>query len=458
MHTIHARQVVLPDADRGLRVGPATLELDGSFVHAVHEDRLEGTRVEGLIAPAFVNPHTHLSMSAFRGVGGQAAMRGNVVEDLYFRLETALTADDVDAFTRMALAESLLAGVGTVWDHYYFGRTIADAAADMGMTAVIAPTLQDLEGPGVGQLDDQLAATLSIAHDAELRAAGVVAALGPHATDTVSPALFGQIADLAQAHQLPLHLHAAQSIEEVERAQSRYATSPIDWLQREGWLASAPTALLVHVLYANRADLDALDRERVALCFCPASQIQYCFPAFIEGWRELDHRIVVGTDCGACNDGMNVQQELRLAASGPLFGVTAHPDFKRFWNGEAPAATVASHREGLNRASEQTPADLLAMVTSTPGALHPGLPVGKIAPGYRANLVVYDVDHPCFWPGTDPLRALALQDVAPSIRRMMTNGRWLSNDREHQSTILTDPQLAEARERARHRLARYATW
>ncbi|MCA9568418.1 MAG: amidohydrolase family protein, partial [Myxococcales bacterium] len=404
MHQVIASQaVVLPTDDGGLTVGPATLHVDGPLLTAVEPGVAPGADVlPGLLAPAFVNAHTHLSMSAFRGIGGLAAMRGNVVEDLYYRLESSLTAEEVSAFSRMAIGESLLAGVGTVWDHYYFGRAVADACAASGITAVVAPTLQDLSGPGVRMLDAQLDATLEIAADAGLREAGVVAALGPHATDTVSADLWRRVADVAATHALPLHLHAAQSIEEYDRARERHGTTPIRWLRGEGWLDAAPSALLVHALYADRADLEGLDPARVALGFCPASQIQYCFPAYTRGWRALGQRVVIGTDCGACNDGMNVQQELRMTASGPLFGVVADPAFTDFWRGDAAAAQrVSARRTALLAESEVTPAELLQMVLERPGTLHPGLPVGAIRPGYRANLVLYDLEHPCFWPGSD---------------------------------------------------------
>lgn len=455
MSSIHASQVVLPDGPRAVRVAPATIDIEGHSIVAVREGVRDGTLVEGLVAPAFVNAHTHLAMSAFRGIGGVAAMRGNVVEDLYFRLESTLEPEDVRAFATVALAEGLLAGVGTVWDHYYHGRALAEAAAEVGTTAVIAPTLQDLDGPGVPHLEAQLDATVALATDQALREQGIVAALGPHATDTVSAALFDRIADLATRHALPLHLHAAQSIEEVRRSLSRHGRRPVQWLRERGWLDAAPAALLVHVLYADRAELDGLDPDRIALGHCPASQIQYCFPAYLAGWRALGQRVVIGTDCGACNDGMNVQQELRLAAGGPLYGVASSPSFQRFWEGRGDAETVATVREGLQGATEVSPAQLLAMVFHGPGSLHPDLRVGAIAPGHRANLVVHDTTHPSFWPATDPLRALAFQDTAPAIRRMMLNGVWRSADGDHQRTILEAGWFRSARRHADERLERF---
>jgi 5-methylthioadenosine/S-adenosylhomocysteine deaminase len=319
----------------------------------------------------------------------------------------------------MAALECLTAGIGTVWDHYYAGREVAEACRETGLGAVVAPTLQDLDGPGVSVLDDQIQATLDIAGDARLAGAGVVAALGPHATDTVSGPLWARLADLASTHGLPFHAHAAQSAEEYARSMERHGVSPFAWLAREGWLQSPPSSLLVHGLYAHLGDLSGLDPTRVVLGHCPASQMQYCFPAYTSGWRVAGFKMAVGTDCGACNDGMNVQQELRLVSGGPMFAVAGGQAYRAFWHGGADrAADVARERSVRLAWSEQQPSALLATVWDVPGRLHPKLRVGRIEAGHRANLVVFDLDHPAFWPGSDPLRALALQDVTHAIDRM----------------------------------------
>lgn len=451
---IHCENVLLPQGD-GIAIRPASVGVEGGTIVAVQQRRHPDAEVlrDRLLAPAFVNAHTHLAMSAYRGIGGLASLRNNVVEDLYYALESGLEPGDVQPFTLLACAESLLNGVGCVWDHYYFGNEVAEAARISGLSAVVAPTLQDQGGPGVARLEEQLDATVAIANDPNLAEAGVVAALGPHATDTVSSGLFRRIADLASTHQLPLHLHAAQSVDEYRRVMARQGTSPLGWLEREGWLRHTPQALLVHLLYADRRDIERLDPDRTTLVYCPASQLQYNFPASTARWRELGRPWVIGTDCGACNDTMNLQAELRLA-SGPQFGVVQTPAYQAFWEGGQDVETVARERTERLGWAHIDPVALLDSVLKGPGKLHPTLKVGSIEPGYRANLVVYDLTHPAFWPGADILRALALQDVARAISRMMQGGRWLSADGEHAATILGSDWLQDAREQADARRTR----
>jgi len=449
-----------------LAVTPAVIHVVGNEIVAVTAlDRDQWTPPDPshdvidvgarLVTPAFVNGHTHLSMSAFRGIG-LSAMGGNIVEDLYFRLESAITADDVRAFARMGAYDSLLSGVGTVWDHYYHADAIVDALVDVGLTGVVAPTLQDLDGPGIDFLDAQLDATVRLAQNADRAADGVVAALGPHATDTVSNPLWQRIGQLADAHNLWIHVHVAQSIEEYDRSVARHGCSPVSRLDGEGFLDAGAGMLLVHGLFLPQSDLKRLNPARNILGFCPFSQIQFAFPAAVDGWWAAGIPFVVGTDCGACNDSMNVQQELRLIASGHAFAITPSTLGQRFLTtGELDAAQAldALRRDvRQDRGALTTPENLLDTVWGIPGDLHPGLRVGRLEAGRRANIAVWDLDHPACWPATDPFRALTMSDMGPALWAMMTNGVWRGEPGRFRSSIVESDAYQDACHEATGRL------
>jgi cytosine/adenosine deaminase-related metal-dependent hydrolase len=68
-------------------------------------------------------------------------------------------------------------------------------------------------------------------------------------------------------------------------------------------------------------------------------------------------------------------------------------------------------------------AALLSRVWSIPGRLHPEVTAGVLQRGALANLVVWDTDHPSFWPATDPLSALVMSDTVGAIETMVVAGR-----------------------------------
>lgn len=463
---VFADRVILGGRNRALSVEPALLVARGNRFESVEPmTRQEfGERVspddeevhdlgDMIVSPAFVNGHTHLPMVAFRGIGGLAAMKGNVVEDLYYRIESNIGDDDVRAFTRLGAYESLLSGVGTVWDHYYCGRALAQGMADVGLTGVVAPTLQDLHGPGVPHWEQQLEVTLQLDADESLGMRGIVPALGPHATDTVSDSLWTKVHQIAVERDLPFHAHVSQSIEEYQRSIERSGHSPVARLHELGVLEDVVHAVLVHGVYVSDKDLELLDKQNHTMGFCPFSQLQFLFPAQVANWTDAGIPWLVATDCAASNDTMNVQQELRLVAGLRMTPTTASPEYERFrrtgdlGSGEA----VQRHRQAdFDRFARLGDPDfLLSRVWSVPGSMHPRLPVGVLETGAWANLVVWDPDHPSLWPCVDPLRALVMCDAAPAIEWMMVSGQWKGTRGRYHESLLEGDYREAAKEAGR---------
>jgi 5-methylthioadenosine/S-adenosylhomocysteine deaminase len=454
--TISARRVLLHEHDN-LVIRPARIHVSGSLITRVEASEEPGSLDFGerLITPAFVNAHTHLALAFLRGVEASGAQR-NLVEDLYFAFESRLTPEDVRAFSRMGAYESLLSGVGLVWDHYYGGTAVADALLDTGLCGVVAPTLQDLAGPDRDGFEAALDATLQLATSDRHHAAGVFAALGPHATDTVSPTLLRRIGELAEQHQLPVHMHVAQSYDELARVEQREGRTPLALLAREGVLDRAPSVVLAHALFATLQDLQALEPERHTLVYCPSSQQQFGFPAPVTLWSELGVSWVVATDCASSNDSMNLQKELRHchgAATAPIASGLHYASFLD--SGEATYA-----REVWNDRSERAAAwaphvtseRLLERVWSRPGALHPGFRAGVIAAGALANLAVWDVAHPAFWPGLDLPRALALSDTTQALHALVVAGRIMGEPGQLVASVLASDAYRESHREATSRL------
>ena len=462
---IYSRRVVLPNAQGGVRVQPACIEVRGDRIIAVQTqgdpfDKELTPDVQHLgdhvVTAALVNAHTHLALSSFRGLGQTDRMRGNVVEEFYYAMESRMDAGDAKAFTRMGAYESLLAGVGTVWDHYYHALEVAEGIADVGLTAVVAPTLQDRGGPGVSQLEAQLLATQTLATSTTWAELGITAAYGCHATDTVSDDLWRQVGELRRKHELPIHAHLAQSLEESERSFDEHGCSPVERLDRLGVLGGPTAFLMVHGLFVSAEDLDRLTPGREFLGHCPYAQAQFSYPAPIDAWLERSIDVVVGTDCGACNDTMNLQQELRLIAGGPGVGVAWSPALdKHLSTGGLDAARALNDARTAvydRTAPVRQIGRLFDWITSAPGALHPHLKVGQIAPGFLANLVVWDFDHPATWPSPDPVRTLVMTNATAAIDQMMLRGQWMGEAGNFQSSILASDAYKDAQREANERL------
>jgi 5-methylthioadenosine/S-adenosylhomocysteine deaminase len=485
---IQSRRVLLRRAGARPEILPAALLVSAGRIARLYEGtppELPGiARLDygdGLLTPAFVNPHTHLAMNFMRGRFADLTASNNAVEQLFFRIEAQLEPADVRAFTRMGAYESLLGGVGLVWDHFYFGAAVAAGLQDVGLAGVVAPTLQDVHGPGVGRAEQGIADTLQIVGDAELARAGVFSALGPHATDSVSPELWSKLAQLSAAHGLPLHFHLAQSPEEVARVQAVSGCSPVERLRRAGILSLAQPRVMAHGIYLSLAEAQLATKQGAAssastdqwhssdqgnaqsgasaaaswLVFCPTSQTQFGVPARIDEWLEAQIPFLVASDSGNSNDGLSVQAELRWVAGFRALSCSFGGPLSRLLSGQdgAPEQVRREREHAVQRRALLGDSDfLLRKIWDQAGALHPAFRAGVIAEGALANLAVWDLDSPEVWPATEPLRALAFSNLAHALRQLILLGRPLGEDGAFASSVLRSPGYREALREANARL------
>lgn len=412
------------------------------------------------LCPSFVNGHTHLALAPLRGIASLQMRSKNVVVDTFFRFEKYLTAEDVRVFSRLGAFESALFGVGQVWDHYYFGQEVALALSEVGLGGVVAPTLQDLSGPGAQRSEEELDATRAIVADRSLFERGVLGALGPHASDTVSDALFERAGDVARELGVPLHMHLYQSSQEARAGRERFRKGAARELLS---MLGGASLLLAHGLYLSDEQVQQFVRAKSVLAYCPYSQLQFGFLGPISAWLEAGGGWTLGTDCVASNDALDVQRELPLvggdAALRASFGkarkkMSATADPKLF-------SEIETKRRALliERADTETDGLLDGLFGVHLSALS-GVPAG-IARGGWAHLLVFDSDHPCFYPGDDLPRTLAYGSTSGaivfSVMAGQIRGRSDGMTRELLGSPLYADTLTEARRRRDELLARVRT-
>jgi 5-methylthioadenosine/S-adenosylhomocysteine deaminase len=378
------------------------------------------------LVPGFVNAHTHLAMAPLRGIATRETRQRNVVSDVFFALESHLRPEDVRAFTRLGAVESLLCGVTEVWDHYYYGEEVAHALVEAGLGGTVAPTLQDLSGPGATRWEAELAATATISRNAHFRSHGVSAAYGPHATDTVSSSLLRKVGEAARRAGAWVHLHAAQNADEMrsDSGPQRIGQRLLDEL-------SDARVLMAHGLFLNETECRALARARVVLAYCPLSQLQFGFLAPLASYRRNGGSWVLGTDCVASNDALDVQRELPLVAANGTLSASFGQERAAVLRGEAGAVQrleTVRKRDCESEAIE--PEELLCGAYGVPlynaGADRNG-EAGRnlLTVGARADFLVLDPDDPHLFPLADLPRILAYGSTARAISWMCVSGRLL---------------------------------
>lgn len=323
-----------------------------------------------LLMPGWVNTHTHLSMSLLSGVGADRPL-ARWLKDAIWPAEARMTAEDVELGARLAIAASLLQGTTTVHDMYFFEEAVVRAARDMGIRALLSV---GLAGEGEA-FDRKVRDCADLAR--EVQAQGddrVRVGLGPHAPYTCPPASLREVARIAQAENLGIHIHLSETRQEVLDCGSTYGLTPIALAEAAGLLDGPCVA--AHVVWPEEDDLAILARHHVAVAHCPTSNLWLGSGiAPVRDLLDAGVRVSLGSDSAASSPGLGMPEVARTAwllAKG---------------RGEDPSWPTA--REVLGWGTLE-------------GARALGYPdMGRIAPGQRADLVLLRTDRPERLPLSD---------------------------------------------------------
>ncbi|MGH9644705.1 MAG: amidohydrolase family protein, partial [Terriglobales bacterium] len=139
--SIYDDGAVAVSGDQILAVGPRA-EIEGRY-QAAHTIDARGK----LVLPGFINGHTHVPMTLFRGLHDDVTLNDWLYKYIFPAEKKNVTEDFVRWGTRLAAAEQIRSGVTTFADMYYFEDAIAEETKAAGMRGLLGETWIDFPTP-----------------------------------------------------------------------------------------------------------------------------------------------------------------------------------------------------------------------------------------------------------------------------------------------------------------------
>src|ERR1700757_3279491 len=406
-----------------------------------------------LLHPGLVNAHTHGNGNLAKGMGDRWTLELLLAAAPW--INGNRSTEDKYLSTQLGAVEMVLKGCPACYDlSFEWPLPTADgwaqaaqAYADVGMRAVVAPMVADRSFyeaiPGLhdalpAPLQKRVAAlrlppaeaTLSAIRDAlrgwsfdRDRLCPAVAPTIPH---HCSDAFISGCADLAREFDIGLHSHVAESKVQAVTGIRVYGRTQTAHLDQLGVLG--PHFTFAHGVWLDEDDMARLGDHGASVAHNPGSNMRLGSGlADTRAMLERRGNLGIGTDGANCADNQNMYEAMRLAS---FVSKVQGPDWRR-WLTTREAALAAT--EGSAR------------------ALGLGDQIGRLAPGYKADIVMLDLDHPNWLPFNDPVNQLVHTEDGTGVASVMIGGRLVVDNRR-----LLTVDLGRLRDRvtaARERLA-----
>jgi 5-methylthioadenosine/S-adenosylhomocysteine deaminase len=372
-----------------------------------------------LVLPGFINGHTHVPMTLFRGLHDDVTLNDWLYKYIFPAEAKNVNEEFVRWGTRLAAAEQIRSGVTTFADMYYFEDAVAEETKAAGMRGVLGETFIDFPAPD----NKTNAAMMAYTEKFLQRWQGdslIHAAAAPHSIYTCSKKTIQDAAALAKKYHAPLLMHVSEMKKEREDSEKANGMSPVQYLEKMGVLG--PNLVAAHCIFVDHADWELLAARRVGCVHNPSSNMMIASGVSpVPEMRAAGVAVGLGTDgpAGSNND-LDLMEEIDLAAK--LAKISKMDPLAL----DAKAAVEMATIDGAR-------------------ALHMEKEIGSFEPGKKADLILISLDEPNAVPMYGIYAQIAYSLKASDVETVIIGGQIVMQDRR----LLTvdEPRvLAKARE------------
>lgn len=381
--------------------------ISDKVIQAIYPTRPEfpddGMMIDGqgmLAIPGLINTHAHVPMVLFRNAGPDLNA-DDWFNKIIFPLEANLTVEDVYWGAQLGIMEMIESGVTTFADHYFFMDAVAQAVEKAGVRANLGWAV--FEHEGLAKLEE----TAAFVSRWQGRADGrIITWMAPHSPYLCGPEFLRRSASFAQELKVGIHIHVAETREQVVLSFDRYGKSPVRVLADSGILDQP--SILAHCLYASDEDLDIIAGHQAGI-----AQATKTYLAMAMGLADLPRYLSRGIPVGLATDGavssanLDILEQMRLLA---LTQKHIHQD-----------ATIMDVDQILNLAFQGS-----AKVIRKPD-------LGSLSVGSPADIVLLDRSRAANFPQLNYQAGLVYNLSSGDVDSVFCDGKPLYLHRQHQT-------------------------
>ena len=453
VHTLLLRngRIAIPSTPQQVLEGHALLIENGLIARIAPESALSAPGAEvidaggKLVLPGFINAHTHLYSTFACGLqrAAPAADFLEVLKNLWWRLDKALTLEDCYASALPALIACIRSGTTTLIDHHSSPSairgsldTLTRAVNLTGLRACLCYEVSDRDGvenslQGIEETREFLTSEPPTSEPLKGLAgrglAGRVRGLfGLHASFTLSDSTLEKAACSAREAGSGVHIHVAESEADQQRTLADHGLRVVHRLQRFG--ALGPSSIAAHCVHVDESERDLLASSGTAVVHNPQSNLSNAVGiADVVDLKRRGALVGLGTDAMTTD----MREELRTGL------------WAQRWGQHAPSAGFSELTSALWDGNPAIASRIW------------GRDIGVLREGAMADIVVMDYDPPTPLTSGTLAGHLVFGMMRGRVDTTIVGGRVLMQNGELKLDLDEKEVMAHARESAKRVWGRF---
>ncbi|MEZ4828826.1 MAG: amidohydrolase [Bacteroidia bacterium] len=351
-----------------------------------------------LVMPGLINTHTHAAMTLFRGLANDLPLQEWLEKHIWPAEAGFVKAGTVYAASLVAMGEMVQAGTTTFCDMYFFEEEVARAAKMMGVRAVLGEGILNFPTPSHPNPDEALAYSARMVKNwAGDPLINIV--ISPHSPYTCSEALLQKCRKYADSLGVRMVIHLAETRKEVADIQAQTGLSPVEYLNKIGFLGE--DVLAAHCVHLSKKDISILGATHTHVSHNPQSNMK-----LTSGVAPVPDLLAAGINVGLGTDGVASNNDLNL------------------W--EEMNTTSLLQKLFRDDPTIMTPQEVLHMATLA-GAEALGLDdiTGSLKVGKQADLIMLDLSSFHLHPNYDIYSLLVYSADASDVESVIIDGKMV---------------------------------
>ncbi len=382
---IHNAEIFTNDKKNTLLAGQAAVIAGSRIIEigeasAMRKKHPEAERLDGrgrLLMPGLINAHMHFYGTYARGLALKGTPKNfhEILQMLWWKLDSALDAEAVYFSALIPAITAVKKGVTAVIDHHASPNAVEGsldrieaALALAGLRGILCYEVSDRDGQEISRkgLQENERYIRKCRSEKQKNPDHLFdAMMGLHASFTLDDDSLQQAGEISRTLQRGCHIHLLEDEVDYQLTQEKYHANLIDRLCEYGILG--PQSIAAHGIHLTESEKDILAQTGAMVAHNPQSNMNNAV-----GRTDIFGLLKRGVLAGIGSDGMSADLRPDIRAAHLLH----KHDLKNSnlgWQ-EIQQMALKNNPEIYRRIS--------------------GQPVGKIAPGYLADLILIDYDPP----------------------------------------------------------------